>query len=179
MKLARLTRGDTRRQPTTECVRGQLFDDRREQSAHTSSASTLRNNSGQVLARSGTLTRPSMKKVLVVDDSETVRRHVADALKEHFIVLEASDGRQALDCLRRESGLSLLILDVNMPLMNGLDLLECSNSESGVNVPPTLMLTTEADPALIERARNAGARGWMIKPVNQQKLVSACKKLTE
>jgi two-component system chemotaxis response regulator CheY len=120
-----------------------------------------------------------MKKILVVDDSETVRRQVADALKAHFTVLEASDGRQALDCLRRESDLSLLILDVNMPLMNGLDLLECSRSESGVNVPPTLMLTTEAHPALIERARNAGARGWMIKPVNQQKLVSVCKKLTE
>jgi two-component system chemotaxis response regulator CheY len=117
----------------------------------------------------------SLKKILVVDDSETIRQRVAGALEgAGFATITASDGVEGLSSIRTESP-AMVILDVNMPRMNGLDMLESLDLKaSGL---PVLLLTTEVQPSLMARAKKAGARGWMVKPVNLDQLVDTVRKV--
>jgi two-component system, chemotaxis family, chemotaxis protein CheY len=118
-----------------------------------------------------------VKKILIVDDSETIRQQIGRALGgAGFTVVEATDGIDGLDRVDSHRDLSLIILDVNMPRLNGLDMLDRLSSEARTNVP-VLILTTEAQQALIDRARKAGAKGWIIKPVKLDLLVQAVTKL--
>ncbi len=117
-----------------------------------------------------------MKKILVVDDSPTVRQQVGLALAQAgFQVVEAVDG---LDGLSKIPGAAMVICDVNMPRMNGLEMLEKLATDPVSSKIPVLMLTTEGQPALIERAKRAGAKGWVIKPFKADLLVAAVKKIT-
>ena len=120
-----------------------------------------------------------MKKkiVLVVDDSETIRQQVAGALERAgFVVLEAADGVDGLE-RANQNELCMVILDVNMPRLSGLEMLERLRENPKNKSLPVLMLTTEVQQSMIERAKKAGARGWMIKPVKMDQLVSAVTKL--
>ena len=117
------------------------------------------------------------KVVLVVDDSETIRQQVASALERAgFSVVEAADGVDGLE-RASQNELCMVILDVNMPRLNGLDMLERLRENPKHQALPVLMLTTEVQQSMIERAKKAGARGWMIKPVKMDQLVSAVTKL--
>jgi two-component system chemotaxis response regulator CheY len=118
-----------------------------------------------------------VKKVLIVDDSETIRLEVARALgKAGFATVQACDGIDALDRIA-ESDFSLVILDVNMPRLGGLDLLDRLQENPKTAQLPVIMLTTEAQRSMIERARKGGAKGWLIKPVTMEHLVIAVTKL--
>lgn len=120
-----------------------------------------------------------MKQVLIVDDSQTVRHEIASALTQAgFATVEAADGRAGLD-LAREREFSLIILDVNMPLMNGLEMLEHLRLDWATANVPVVILTTEAEEPMIERARKAGAKGWLIKPVTPAHIVSTVVAVTE
>jgi two-component system chemotaxis response regulator CheY len=117
------------------------------------------------------------KTILVVDDSETIRNQVGSALERAgFSVIEARDGIDGLDCIA-QNVLSLVILDVNMPRLNGLDMLDRLREKTEHQGLPVLLLTTEVQQSMIDRAKKAGARGWMIKPVKMEQLVSAVTKL--
>jgi two-component system chemotaxis response regulator CheY len=117
------------------------------------------------------------KIVLVVDDSETIRQQVAGALERAgFSVVEAADGVDGLE-RANENELCMVILDVNMPRLSGLEMLERLRENPKHKTLPVLMLTTEVQQSMIERAKKAGARGWMIKPVKMDQLVSAVTKL--
>jgi two-component system chemotaxis response regulator CheY len=118
------------------------------------------------------------KKVLVVDDSATVRQQLKIALSEAgFRVVEAVNGADGAEQIAANHDLSLVICDVNMPQMNGLEMLEKIQSAGiGAGVP-VLMLTTEGEPALIARAKKAGAKGWIVKPFKPDLLVAAARKL--
>jgi two-component system, chemotaxis family, chemotaxis protein CheY len=117
-----------------------------------------------------------MVTVLIVDDSATVRTQAKHALVgAGFTVLEAADGVQALAVLEVQA-VSLTVCDVNMPNMSGLELLE-ELKRRGIDAP-VLMLTTEAQPRLVQRAKAAGAKAWIIKPFNADVLVSAVRSLT-
>lgn len=119
-----------------------------------------------------------MKKVLVVDDSETVRQQVGMALRQAgFEVAEATDGQDGLTKIEQDRGISLVILDVNMPRMNGLEMLERVKAKADFATLPVLMLTTEGQPALVDRAKKAGAKGWVVKPFKADLLVAAARKL--
>jgi two-component system chemotaxis response regulator CheY len=119
-----------------------------------------------------------MKKVLVVDDSETIRREVLRCLEPaDFSILEARDGVEGLSVAGQNPDLALLVLDVNMPVMNGLDMLDRLKQDPRTAPIPVLLLTTEAQESLIERAKKAGAKGWLIKPVKSEILLAAAKKL--
>jgi two-component system, chemotaxis family, chemotaxis protein CheY len=117
----------------------------------------------------------SLKTVLVVDDSETIRQGVSSALEQAgFVVLTARDGVDGLECIQRESP-AMVLLDVNMPRMSGIELLEALDvRSSGL---PVVLLTTEVEPTLMTRARKAGARGWMVKPVNIEQLIETVRKV--
>ena len=118
-----------------------------------------------------------MKKVLVVDDSDTIREHISRALQgAGFDVLQAKDGLEGL-AQAQAGDLSMIILDVNMPGMNGLDLLDRLNAAGTSEKIPVLMLTTEAHESMVVRAKKGGAKGWVIKPVRMEVLISAVQRL--
>lgn len=119
------------------------------------------------------------KKILIVDDSATVRQQVGMALTQAgFAVLEAVDGLDGKEQIEKYNDISLVVCDVNMPRMNGLEMVtQVKAVERHANLP-ILMLTTEGDPSLIARAKKAGAKGWIVKPFNADLLVNAAKKLT-
>lgn len=120
-----------------------------------------------------------MKKVLVVDDSETIRQHVAEALtRAGFQVVEASDGAAGLQKVSQQE-FSMIILDVNMPLLNGLEMLERLKQDPKTANIPVLMLTTEAQRSMIERARHNGAKAWLIKPIKVESLISTVNKVLQ
>ena len=120
-----------------------------------------------------------MNKVLVVDDSSTVRQQVTAALgPAGFEVLEAADGAQALEALRQQPATKLVICDVNMPNMNGLEFLEALGKLNPKPAVPVVMLTSEGRADLIEKAKKAGARGWLVKPFKPEQLVAVARKLS-
>ena len=120
-----------------------------------------------------------LKKVLVVDDSATVRQQVRMALsRSEFEVVEAVDGLDGKQKLDTNRDISLVICDVNMPRMNGIEMLEVVKSQPRHARLPVVMLTTEGQPALIQRAKRAGAKGWIVKPFKANLLVAAAHKLT-
>jgi two-component system, chemotaxis family, chemotaxis protein CheY len=120
------------------------------------------------------------KKVLIIDDSVTIRRQVTSALTgAGFDVLEAADGVDGADCIRGRADLALVLCDVNMPRLNGLEMLESVGEEIAAKSLPVVMLTTEGEPQAILRAKKAGARAWIVKPFKEHLLVSAVKKLTQ
>ncbi|MFT5994390.1 MAG: two-component system chemotaxis response regulator CheY [Bradymonadia bacterium] len=119
------------------------------------------------------------KKVLVVDDSASVRQQVNAALQAAgFFVLEAVDGVDGIECIASTPDLALVICDVNMPRLNGLELLERIKGGGEYDELPIVMLTTEGQPQLIQQAKIAGAKGWIVKPFKPDLLVSAVQKLT-
>lgn len=102
-------------------------------------------------------------KILVVDDSSIVRKEFRKVL-DAYVVFEAQDGVEGLAVLKENPDIRLVLLDVNMPRMGGLDMLD----ELRLRRCPAavLMLTTEGHPDQIRRARDAGAKGWLVKPVD-------------
>lgn len=118
------------------------------------------------------------KKILIVDDSKTIRQQVSFSLtKGGFEVVEAEDGKDGIAKLTSTQGISAIISDVNMPNMNGLEMLEEISKMPSVSSIPVLMLTTEGSTELIERAKKSGAKGWLVKPFKPDQLVAAITKI--
>jgi two-component system chemotaxis response regulator CheY len=120
-----------------------------------------------------------MPKILVVDDSATMRQQVRQVLASGgFEVLEAVDGQDGLAKVTADKDVRVMILDVNMPRMNGIELAEALKAngriDAGLNV---VMLTTEGHAELIARAKAAGAKGWIVKPFKPDLLLAAIKKM--
>jgi len=119
------------------------------------------------------------KTILVVDDSATVRQQVGLAVKQAgFEVVEAGDGLEGLDRLKNVAAIALVVCDINMPNMNGLEMLEQVQKEGKYASIPIIVLTTEGRPDQVARAKKAGARAWIVKPFKAELLVAAVNKLT-
>lgn len=117
-------------------------------------------------------------KVLVVDDSATVRQQVGAALTQAgFDIEEAADGVIGKNRIEA-GGIDCVICDVNMPNMNGIEMIENVKQGGANSNLPIIMLTTEGAPELIQQAKSAGASGWIVKPFKADLLVSAVQKLT-
>jgi two-component system chemotaxis response regulator CheY len=124
------------------------------------------------------LRNEGVPRILIVDDSPAIRDQVSTTLTQAgFEVTQASDGVEALEAVERTSGIGLIILDLNMPRMDGLAFLEKMRS-SGIPSIPTVMLTTEAQTAMIERGKRAGAKGWLVKPFKREHLIAVARRLT-
>jgi two-component system, chemotaxis family, chemotaxis protein CheY len=127
--------------------------------------------------RTGFVEVSRVKKVLVVDDSETVRQQVRQALAPAgYDIVEAIDGLDGLNKIRGSSDLTLVLCDVNMPQMNGLEMISEVHKEG--RKTPIIMLTSEGQPSLIRRARESGAKGWIVKPFKVELLLAAVNKVT-
>ena len=118
-------------------------------------------------------------KILVVDDSRVARTQVATILGDAgYPVIEAFDGADGIEKLKENTDVGLVICDVNMPGMNGLELLAAAKADPALRAIPIVMLTTEAQPELIKEAKTRGALGWLIKPVKGELLLAAVRKVT-
>ena len=105
-----------------------------------------------------------MKSCLVVDDSKVVRMVARKILEElDFVVSEAADGQEALKACG-ENMPDVVLLDWNMPVMNGIDFLRALRSSDGGDVPKVVFCTTENDLAHIQEAISAGANEYIMKP---------------
>lgn len=122
--------------------------------------------------------RDAMTKILVVDDSRAMREELSSTLAAAgFEVVEAGDGLEGLEMAGTTSDIALIILDLNMPRMDGLAFMEAMRA-TGRPTVATVMLTTEAHPFMIEKAKRAGAKGWLVKPVKKEHLVAVARRLT-
>ena len=120
-----------------------------------------------------------MSKIIIVDDSATMRSQVRLALTPGgFDLVDAVDGQDGLDKVNADPAIDVMILDVNMPRMNGIELAEALSANgriaSGLNI---IMLTTEGHADLIQRAKAAGAKGWIVKPFKPDLLLAAIQKI--
>jgi two-component system chemotaxis response regulator CheY len=115
--------------------------------------------------------------VLTIDDSRTMRDMLMLALNAAgFDVIQAVDGVHGLEVL---SGCDpqVIITDINMPRMDGFGFIEGVRRDARYRGVPILVLTTESDPAKKDRARQAGATGWIVKPFSSEKLVDAIRRV--
>jgi two-component system chemotaxis response regulator CheY len=117
------------------------------------------------------------KKILAVDDSKTMREMVSFTLKgAGYEVVEAEDGKDALGVLEKGK-VDAVITDLNMPNMNGFELIRALRGNPIYKFAPILMLTTEGDATKKEEGKAAGATGWIVKPFNPEKLIEVVKKV--
>jgi len=118
-----------------------------------------------------------MTQVLVVDDSNSIRDMVSFTLKSAgYETVEAKDGQDGLN--KAQSGtFDLVILDVNMPIMDGIKLCQELRKLPTFKFTPILMLTTESSGDMKIRGKAAGATGWLVKPFNPEKLLATIKRV--
>lgn len=106
-------------------------------------------------------------KILIVDDSAMNRAILADILEDNFEILEASDGFEAIQIIKQyNSKLSLILLDLIMPNMDGLDVLAVMNSGEWINNIPVIMISAENSPTYVERAYELGVTDFINRPFN-------------
>lgn len=117
------------------------------------------------------------KTIMTVDDSTSVRQMVSFTLKgAGYDVVEAKDGLDALSKVNG-TGIHMVIADLNMPNMDGIELIRNLRAKPGYKFIPIIMLTTESQVAKKQEGRAAGATGWMIKPFKPEQLLSVVKKV--
>jgi two-component system, chemotaxis family, chemotaxis protein CheY len=118
-----------------------------------------------------------MSRILAVDDSRSMREMVAFTLTSAgFNVEQAEDGAIALGLARKEK-FGLVLIDVNMPNMDGMSLVRALRTEADYKFTPLLMLTTEASADRKLEGKGAGATGWIVKPFNPETLVATVKRV--
>lgn len=118
-----------------------------------------------------------MAHILVVDDSNTMRQMVCFTLTSvKHTVTEAANGVQALQ-LAQGGKFDLVIADVNMPEMNGIDLVKALRALPAFKFTPILMLTTESHVEKKQLGKAAGATGWIVKPFNPETLLNVLTKV--
>jgi two-component system chemotaxis response regulator CheY len=121
---------------------------------------------------------PAMaKRILTIDDSKTIRDMLRMTLVDAgFEVLQAVDGQEGVEVMTRER-VDLVITDINMPKMNGYEVVRHLRNIPAHKGLPILVLTTESDTDKKNLARDAGATGWMVKPFDPDRLVATVRKV--
>jgi two-component system chemotaxis response regulator CheY len=116
--------------------------------------------------------------ILTVDDSRTMREMLKLALSQAgYRVIQAEDGVHGLEVLKGESP-QVIVTDINMPRLDGFGFIEQVRSDEAYRGIPILVLTTESDAEKKDRARRAGATGWIVKPFDPAKLIDAIRRVT-
>ncbi len=116
-------------------------------------------------------------KIMIVDDCPTTRRLLGLYLRgKGYELVFAENGLDALEKLARED-ISLILSDLNMPYMDGIELLKSIRSNPNLSHIPFLMVTTEADESEKKMAIDSGANGYLIKPVTVDILLQSIRKI--
>ena len=119
-----------------------------------------------------------MKTILLVDDSTTILMSMGDILaKAGFQVEQANNAEAALSKLNGGLKPALMITDLNMPGMNGIDLIKAVRKLPAMRFTPILMLTTESQQQMRDAGKAAGATGWLVKPVSADQLMGVIKQV--
>ena len=112
-------------------------------------------------------------RALVIDDSRTIRAIISKTLTELGIeVVQAGNGREGLDRMRDEFGIELVLVDWNMPEMNGLEFIQAVRAQRIYDDVRIMMVTTETEQEQVIRALEAGANEYMMKPFTRDILVA-------
>jgi two-component system chemotaxis response regulator CheY len=107
------------------------------------------------------------KTIMIVDDSSTMLMSLRNSLEiAGFKVLEANDGSVALKTLQGGAKPDLIITDINMPNMGGIEFISKARALAGFRFIPILALTTESQQGKRDEAKKLGATGWLLKPVS-------------
>ncbi|NBV85502.1 MAG: response regulator [Verrucomicrobia bacterium] len=118
------------------------------------------------------------KSILIVDDSATMLMSIKTTLEMGgFKVESAADGKLALDKLKSGAKFDLIITDINMPNMGGMDLIKHARVLPGCRFTPILTLTTESQAAKRDEAKKLGATGWLVKPISGNDLLKVVKQV--
>jgi two-component system chemotaxis response regulator CheY len=119
------------------------------------------------------------KTILTVDDSRTMRDMLKLALTDAgHTVIQAEDGVHGTEVLAQAGDVDVIITDINMPRMDGYGFIDHVRKDPRYRAVPILVLTTESEPAKKQRARDAGATGWIVKPFDPVKLVAAIRRVS-
>lgn len=119
------------------------------------------------------------KTILIVDDSASMRQLVAFAVKDAgYEVVTAVDGKDALGKLNGIKA-DMVVTDLNMPNMDGIELIKQLRSSPATKFTPVVMLTTESQESRKQEGKQAGASGWIIKPFTPEKLIEVIKKFVK
>lgn len=120
----------------------------------------------------------AQKTIFIVDDSATMLMSVKATLEmSGFQVQTAGDGVQALAKLKAGTKPDVIITDVNMPNMGGLELIKNVRAMPGFRFTPILTLTTESEASKRDEGRRLGATGWMVKPVAGPDLIKVIRQV--
>lgn len=112
-------------------------------------------------------------RALVVDDARTIRMIIGKILKEFGMeVLEAGNGKQALEQMRLNPGIDLILVDWNMPEMNGLDFIKAIRAQKTYDRVRILMVTSETESEQVTKALKAGANEYLMKPFSREILIA-------
>jgi len=118
-----------------------------------------------------------MANILAVDDSSSMRQMVSFTLKgAGHNVVEAVDGQDALNKAKSQQ-FDLIVTDVNMPVMDGIEFIRNLRGEANYKFTPMLMLTTESSSDKKTAGKAAGATGWIVKPFNPDQLLNTVSKV--
>jgi two-component system chemotaxis response regulator CheY len=119
------------------------------------------------------------KRILTIDDSKTMRDMLMLTLAEAgFDVLQAVDGQDGLDVLEgMDRKPDVIITDINMPRMDGYEVIRNLRKNPAHKSTPILVLTTESEAEKKNLAREAGATGWMVKPFDPERLIATVRKV--
>lgn len=119
-----------------------------------------------------------MKSVMIVDDSPTILMSMESMLaRAGFGVVKARSGEEAVRTLQDGARPNLVITDLNMAAMNGIELIRAMRQMPGTRFTPILMLTTESAMEKRQEARSAGATGWIVKPVQPDDLLAVVRQM--
>jgi len=117
------------------------------------------------------------RKVLIVDDSKLLHRMFEMMLRQYPLV-HAYDGQEALDRLAENGDVDLVLLDMNMPRMNGLELLKAMKADARFQRIPVVLVTTEGSDEQTQRGLEAGAAEYVKKPFRNEELLAVVQRLT-
>ncbi|WP_375263157.1 response regulator [Palleronia sp.] len=119
----------------------------------------------------------SSLKILAIDDSRTMRNLLRATLEEAgFEVFTAEDGEVGVQAVSTVAP-DVIITDINMPRLDGFGVIEAVRRQEGSRRIPILVLSTESAADLKDRARDGGATGWIVKPFDDAKLLSAIRRV--
>jgi two-component system chemotaxis response regulator CheY len=117
-----------------------------------------------------------VRTVMIVDDSASMRQLISFSLKDAgFNVIAAVDGKDALDKING-SQIDMVVTDLNMPNIDGIELIRQLRGNPSFKFTPIVMLTTESQDAKKQEGKDAGASGWIVKPFQPERLLEVINK---
>ena len=118
-------------------------------------------------------------KVLIAEDSSSMRKMINFTLVENgFEVKEVKNGKEALDQINNEcEKFKLIITDINMPVLNGLELIKELRNHPVYKFTPIIVITTESEEDIRTKGKLAGATAWLVKPFNPEHLLNTVNKV--